>query len=327
LQKTSWLPLILCPFAIVTILIVTRDPGSNALPIVEATSRFVHGESIVNNLVAYGTHWVVALPFAVPWLLLRWRSIVKQPVIYVALPAAWLGSRGLEGPSRWVGITAAVGAAALGDLLLDGWKRRDAVDLGLAAWLALPLAVVPYLQLPSKFLVAAAPAAALAVARALSRAPAVRARAVLAGTVLAGAVLGILILRADAVFAGLGRRAAAELIPSTGAIARTIWFDGHWGFQWYAEKAGARPLSLEPPSPEARDLIVSSDLTGLGFLDHFPTRRLLATVTETRPGGRVMSRAAGAGFFTNDFGLLPWAWGNDTLDRYDLWVLDPVSTP
>jgi hypothetical protein len=62
-------------------------------------------------------------------------------------------------------------------------------------------------------------------------------------------------------------------------------------------------------------------------LDHFPTRRLLATVTETRPGGRVMSRAAGAGFFTNDFGLLPWAWGNDTLDRYDLWVLDPVSTP
>jgi hypothetical protein len=134
--------------------------------------------------------------------------------------------------------------------------------------------------------------------------------------------LAVLILRADARFADLGRRAAAELIPTSGASAATVWFDGHWGFQWYAEKAGARPLTVEPPHPRSGDLIVSSALTGLGFLDNFPQRRFLGSVTDTRPGGRVMNRDARAGFYTNDFGYLPWAWSTEPIDRYELWSID-----
>jgi hypothetical protein len=215
----------------------------------------------------------------------------------------------------------------MGDLLLDAWRRRDSVDLTLVAWLAVPVVVTPYLQLPSKFLLAAAPAAALAVTRALARVPAARARVTLIATVVAGTILGHLILRADAEFAGLGRQAVAQLIPTSGAMSRRVWFDGHWGFQWYAEKAGARPLSLTGPYPDDGDLVVISGMTSMGILDGYPNRRLLQTVSAIRHRGLLMSRTAGAGFYTNQFGLLPWAWGHEPEDRYDLWLLDPASTP
>jgi hypothetical protein len=34
-----------------------------------------------------------------------------------------------------------------------------------------------------------------------------------------------------------------------------------------------------------------------------------------------MSFALGAGFYSNYFGLLPWAWGDDPSDRLELWEI------
>jgi hypothetical protein len=35
------------------------------------------------------------------------------------------------------------------------------------------------------------------------------------------------------------------------------------------------------------------------------------------PGGRLVTE--GAGFFTNNSGYLPWTWGTDLLDAFDLY--------
>jgi hypothetical protein len=35
-----------------------------------------------------------------------------------------------------------------------------------------------------------------------------------------------------------------------------------------------------------------------------------------------MSFALGAGFYNNAWGYLPWAWGDDAIDRYALWRLE-----
>jgi hypothetical protein len=176
--------------------------------------------------------------------------------------------------------------------------------------------------MPSKYLVPSAPAAAIVVARRAMQTSPRLARALIGATVAAGLALGVLVIRADAAFADLGRRAAAELIVPSVAAGHNVWFAGHWGFQWYAEKAGARCLTETPPLPLSGDLAVSSRNTFGYAIGFFPQRKLLATLEDTTPGGRIMSKKLGCGFFSNTWGYLPWAWGDDVLDRFDLWQLE-----
>ena len=44
----------------------------------------------------------------------------------------------------------------------------------------------------------------------------------------------------------------------------------------------------------------------------------LARIEERAPGGRVMDAGLNAGFFSNNWGFLPWAWGDGLLDGFDL---------
>ena len=229
------------------------------------------------------------LPLGLPWLVLRWRALLRQPFTYLAA------------------------AAAAVVLLLEGVGHRLFL-------IALPVTL--YVHMPSKYLLASAPAAAILVARALASRPPALARALLAATVVLGVALGVLILRADAAFAGLGRRAAAEMIAPQVAAGRNVWFAGHWGFQWYAEKAGARCLTITPPLPLHGDLAVSS-LRSFGHTIHlYPERKLLATLEDGAPGGRIMSMNLGSGFYSNGWGYLPWAWGDEVLDSFSLWELE-----
>jgi hypothetical protein len=48
-----------------------------------------------------------------------------------------------------------------------------------------------------------------------------------------------------------------------------------------------------------------------------PVRR----VASAEPGGRVMDRPSGAGFFSNTWGYLPWSWGRDAQDGFDVYVV------
>jgi hypothetical protein len=107
-----------------------------------------------------------------------------------------------------------------------------------------------------------------------------------------------------------------------------VWFAGHWGFQWYAERAGGRPVALTPPHPVAGDLLVVSRNSEPGgnvlamLARRYPRRTHLARVEDRAPGGRVMSKGTGAGFFSQGWGYLPWAWGDDVLDEFDLWRIE-----
>jgi hypothetical protein len=146
------------------------------------------------------------------------------------------------------------------------------------------------------------PALAILAAHGLDRS-AVRGR-VLAVLVAAGAGLGALILSADARMSGLARTVAAGAIRPRVEAGERVWFAGHWGFHWYAEAAGATPLSIDPPFPSAGDIIVSSSVDRpVGLLPQVP-RTLLETWGSDEPAGQVMSLHAG--FYSDLWGLLPW---------------------
>jgi hypothetical protein len=318
----AWLPLALVPALAGAALWLTRDPAADATAWLGATRRYSALGSLVPNAAAWAAHWTLALPFALPWAALRGRALARQPVLWlVLLVALSVALRAPEGARYvWQAAAIALGAGAVADVLWDAWRRRDRVQLALGAWLLVPLAAAPYVHLPAKYLLAAAPAAAILVARAAAPAP-LRGRAVVGLAALAGVALGVAILRADAALAGLGRRAAEQWIAPRVAAGQDVWFAGHWGFQWYAERAGARPLTVAPPHPRAGDLLVSSARAWGGAVELVPGRQRIDLLQDAGPGGRIMSFALGAGFYSNYFGLLPWAWGDDPSDRLELWEI------
>ncbi len=318
----SWLPLILAPVFSLALLFLTRDPNPDSGNPLSSAALFSSLSFVERNLVAFGAHWVLVLPLGIVWATLHWRRLLRWPVLWAGffLAAVLLWHIGDRHWIPWIAPVAGLGVAILLDVLFDAWRRRDAMQAFLGLWLVLPLPAAYYIHFPSKFLLSSAPAVALLLARALGSAPKFQARMLLGIALSLGTLLGVLILRADSGFAGLGRRAAAELIAPQVAVGRRVWFRGHWGFHWYAERAGGQPVTVTPPYPAKGDLVVSSlRLPGLGI--NCDTCRLVMTLTVNASGGRLMDRDAGAGFFSNYWGYLPWAWSRDEFDRFDLWEI------
>ena len=57
--------------------------------------------------------------------------------------------------------------------------------------------------------------------------------------------------------------------------------------------------------------------------DLVKNKLLVTTLTDERPGGRVMS--SGAGLWSNTWGYLPWAWGDSAVETFELWQIPANS--
>jgi len=329
-RPTTFFPLLAAPLITAGISYITRDSSSGIV-----SSAYYSSGSIslfVSNFVALPIHWVLAMTFALPWLVLRWRSILHDRLLlFIAAAGTIISASALAYLSRQsvpLSIIAGLGMVALWDVIADGWHRRDSVQSGLGLWLLIALPAVVYNQLPPKYLVASAPAAALLIARELSLRKGKKPWLVLGVTVMLGTCLGVAILRADAAFANLGRRAATELIAPNVAAGKRVWFVGSWGFQWYAENAGAHAVTLTPPYPLPGDLIVVSLASPrndkvLDMLSRqYPHISQVAFLADASPGGRIMNKRLNAGFYSNASGYLPWVWSDSMVDQVTVWLLE-----
>ena len=140
---------------------------------------------------------------------------------------------------------------------------------------------------------------------------------------VAGVVLALLIISADSNLAGAWRRGARELIGPPIAAGKRVWFAGTWGFYWYAERAGARPLSSRPPLPARGDWVVSCSSGPNDPKPRIsPACRPIQHVAEAAPGGRIFGGTPSAGFYSNYWGYLPWTWSSDELTSFDVCRLE-----
>jgi hypothetical protein len=128
-------------------------------------------------------------------------------------------------------------------------------------------------------------------------------RARLAGSLAAGCALTVAVLWGDAGQANAWRSAARQL-PE----ARRGFFLGHWGFQWYAEQRAY--LALEPRA-ELRGGDLVAEALGVHAQALSPAHAALlserGSIRIASPAVRVMDRLAGAGFYSDAWGLLPFA--------------------
>lgn len=271
---------------------------------------------ILFNACAFFAHWVVMIPFSIAWLLLRWRNIPWQ-IWMVAL----MGAVVVALKFGWVSFVAAAGAVALYDLLFQAVRHRDRDQLALGLCLFPALSLAYYVHLPCKYIVPSIPAAAILLAGMLPSArPAVERW--LTGAALAASVaVSLLVLVGTRDLALAQRQAARELVAPRVQAGERVWFTGHWGFQWYAEAAGAQPAVWLGDVPQPGDTVVVSLIDQGPFVQKWTQKSVVARVTYDHPG-RVMDKHAGAGFFTNGYGWLPWVWAKGDANVFEVWKIE-----
>src|SRR5215471_14705553 len=182
--------------------------------------------------------FLVYFPVASFWLVhMRRRAVMLIPLSAAIFAALYFGV-GFVGWNSAVWALNAISIVCLLHLLWRGWQARS-WPLMLLAWLLVPCLVLPYGHLPPKLVMIGAPAAAIVSMGWLrSERPQFR-RWMFAGAASACAIVSILVLRADQRFSELPRQAAAELVAPAVQRGERVWYAGHWGIYWYAQKAGA----------------------------------------------------------------------------------------
>ena len=131
----------------------------------------------------------------------------------------------------------------------------------------------------------------------------------------ASLALSFTVAWADTGYAKTGKEAAARIHEDFND--RQVWFSGHWGFQYYMEQIGAKPVDLKQFRPTIGDVIVVAWNTNfLQVPTNWPLKRKLEIVSS--PWMSTMDHDAGAGFYADVFGPLPFAIGRIMPERFDI---------
>jgi 4-amino-4-deoxy-L-arabinose transferase-like glycosyltransferase len=202
------------------------------------------------------------------------------------------------------------------------WDRRDREAALLGLWLVgtLLFGIFVYHFVNIRVILPALPAVALLCARRVRMrsgfgAPAPP-RAVWLG-LAAGLALSVCVAYSDLKLANSARTAAERIAPEK-RQGRT-WFSGHWGFQYYMEARGAKPIDVRHPDIRKGDTLVTpmnaSNRIRIGgrgaYIDESFEVPVCSWLT-------TMRAECGAGFYSDLWGPLPFVFGPAPPEQYEV---------
>jgi hypothetical protein len=257
--------------------------------------------------------------------------------------AAWFLSGSIGPATAQRGIVSAelfvlalAGACVLVELARRWTRSVHGADRWMIAWIAWELSYAAFLNwsVTERGLVTSASLFAILAASSVRESrllPGVR--ALIAGVPLILALLvGVTLNRADRDIAESGERAAADLVAPFVRDGKTVWFQGHWGFQYYAEASGAKPM--EPSvgqrgkaGDDSRTLVARGDVVVIPMLNTniAGVPRDEYTLLETRAYPiaawiTTLGPMSAAGFYSSALGCLPF--GANLGDECAYWVFE-----
>ena len=224
-------------------------------------------------------------------------------------------------------------AGGLNLLLLTAaevWPRRNLVSVTLALWIlgGLFSAIVLNFTINARGFLLIVPAAAILLVRRLEAA-AVSGKVRLLAPLIPAAAITLSLVVADYLLANSARTAAEQIAARYKPADHQLWFEGHWGFQYYLEKLGGQPLDVERSCLQPGDIVVvpwinDSFVTlpggSVGWVEHLAYQ----------PGSWMNlmggNRHGVAGFFGAGFGPAPFVSGGfQTQDYFVLKVFSRVQ--
>jgi 4-amino-4-deoxy-L-arabinose transferase-like glycosyltransferase len=270
--------------------------------------------------------------FCAPLLWSRWivgGALGAWLLVLVGLPSPGVG--GLKwGVIGQGALFVFVGISVLALAGADWWRRRDATSLLLGLWVVGTFVYASFVNwtVNARGLLPMAPAVAILLARRIEE----RLGDKMAGKpwrfawpLLPAGAASLLLAQADYDWAGSARTAAHRLVAQHKESAGTVWFTGHWGFQYYSEQLGARPLDIRASRLAVGDVCLTPENNSNNF--YLPADHVQVLDNLELTANRWLAtkeRTLGASFFASDFGPLPFAVGRVEPERY---LVVKVTTP
>jgi len=191
------------------------------------------------------------------------------------------------------------------------WRRRDADAWLLALWVWGTFVFTALINwtVNGRSILPLVPAVAILIARRLDQFPGRHEPKAIC--LAAGAALSFVVVGADCTFAHAVRDLAQKVSSTYQQPSKPLWFQGHWGFQYYMQQWGGTPVDFNSSPINPADVVaVPSDNTNLrrpsaGAAD------LISTITVIRTGALdTMDSTTGGGFYSSGWGPLPFALGH-----------------
>jgi hypothetical protein len=200
--------------------------------------------------------------------------------------------------------------------------RRDAAAWLLLVWTTGGFAFAAFVNatINARSMLLIAPAAGILVARRLGHRVAeseARPAWQVAAPLIAGGALALSLAWTDYELADTARRAATMITRQYGDGSGILWFQGHWGFQYYMEALGARPIDRRWLALAPDDLVViPGNNTNTFPMPGLPTSVERVIELPVRGWLTTLSPLRGAGFYSEFVGPLPFAVGAAPRERY-----------
>lgn len=210
------------------------------------------------------------------------------------------------------GAFTACGAMILWLAATDLMKRRDAASCLLALWVfgTFVFAVFFNWTVSGRAVLPIAAAAGIIVMRGLEEERRPYAVPRLALAVITGALVSFSVSLADYSLAQTARSAASTIIKRYQVEGRTIWFQGHWGFQYYMEEGRAKPIDFKRSFISPGEVIVTPlNATNRRVMPAGSTEYLEELRVPTLSWASTMGLDSGAGFYASEWGPVPFRFG------------------
>jgi hypothetical protein len=209
------------------------------------------------------------------------------------------------------------GLSLLGMACADVWRNRDAASGLLALWILgiFVFAACVYWTVNGRVVLPLVPAAGILIARRLGQTNLTLTPGIKLSLLLT-AVLSLLAAQVDFEQARVARRSAEQMSVKYANATGKVWFEGHWGFQYYMQSCGAWPYDFNHPEIKSGDLlIIPAENSNVDGPDPSKATKLEVVQFPISPWLATWSSKAGASFYSTDGGPLPFAFGSISPER------------
>ena len=217
------------------------------------------------------------------------------------------------------------GVFTLALAIADYQDRRDQDSLLLGLWLVGTFIFVSLLNwtVNARSVLPLIPAAAILIVRRLETMHHAWTRSLklqVAGGLIVSGILSIWVAGADTRLANLAREAARGVRGRTSNEVGTLWYEGHWGFQYYMEQMGALPVDGQDFRIRPGDFVAvpENNARFAGFPPDVAFEKVAVLELPNPSGAALLNWQLGAGFYSSYWGPLPFAFGLAPPERYVL---------
>jgi 4-amino-4-deoxy-L-arabinose transferase-like glycosyltransferase len=225
------------------------------------------------------------------------------------------------------------GAGVLSMAAAAAFRWRDASSFLLAAWIVGTFLFAGFVNwtINARSILPMAPAVGILLARRLSQVGSMDHRLRRWGvglSLLTGAVLSLYVARGDFLLAGAVRESARQSYAKLGPKNGTLWFTGHWGFQYYLQELGPKAKAFVKGHWQAKegDLLANPSNNN----NVVPPRKWQYDSRETLSidvPGRVttLNSDVGAGFYVSTWGPLPFSFASVPAEKVSIYRLKAIG--